>query len=1362
MSKSKARFLAELLSSDGKVIKTKSEASTIIVGDLPTIPNSKLANSSITINSSATSLGGSVTLTTANVAENTNLYYTDVRADARIVNAGSANWNTAYTTAGAALPKAGGTLTGNLSLGDNVKAQFGGSNDLAIYHDGSASYIDEQGTGDLRIKGTSMSLKTSDNETYALFTANGASTLYYDNSPTLATTSSGISVTGNVVADGLTVDGTGYSNATFTSSYVSGGFTTYNLGPSGALLGYIGNAYQLFSGSTSDFAVRAQSDLVFATGGNNQRQRLASNGDVSFYEDTGTTAKFFWDASAESLGIGCTPSYPLEVQYGGVGTVLRAGTAFVSIDSVGSAAAPSLIFNGDSNTGFWRAASDTLAVSTGGTERMRIDSAGTLLVGESANFIATSTTATGLAIIQDGRFTLSRSGTPMNIGRLGSDGSLIDLWRQGAAVGSIGVSSGSMYIEGNPATGKVGLTLFGSSIEPRDAGSASNGAVDLGATGSRFKDLYLSNKVYAAYIGASSDTDTSINFDTANTIKMFTGGVERMRIDSSGNVGIGVTASGVKLAVLATVADNLVARFENNHATGSYGISVKAGDDSGNYAADFANKSGTSIMRIRGDGNVGIGTTTPLAKLHIVDGNNNAQIGDLNGSSTMALQLADSGASPIQLEAHGTSLRINTSTTSGATPTVKMIVLANGNVGIGTSTPQKKFHVEHTAGASEGILISGASDTVGHTAGILLRAEGGEADSALRAKAGIFLERVAGSYGVGKLHIANRHNGDNVSATISDANITIYDGKVGIGTTTPQSKLELNLTSAVVSSAMNTNTVNDVQLIRAPFNASPHNTSGVGAKWGLRFVGRNDGTYDNTKSGAIYAVSEDTLGYNRSVGLAFHTSPNDAVNTERMRITSTGNVGIGTTNFITTGAKLQVKGTSASPGISGSNFTGSIFSVEGTSTVNISMGTTGASSYDGWIQVHDAGTGTNYDLLLNPIGGNVGIGTTAPTAPLEVFSGEIANGANKGIRIVSNGAVKKYSIRTGITGVENTSFAIHDDTASANRLVISTAGNVGIGTSTPGALLDLETPGNTADGSYYSTMTINNTGSSTYSGVRFDRSAVAKWRVGIMPDDKFQIAKLYNTVDDGAFVIDSGGDVGIGTSSPGGNKLNVTASSTALAASFLNSHADGYGMRVTTYSNATQYGFAVDSYGGGYSRDFTVGVDGNVNVLTGNLVIGTAGKGIDFSATSGSGTSELLDDYEEGDFSLVLSGTVTAGTNSVGSIGGRYTKVGRLVTCQIMVANTTLSGAAGVLKFSGLPFTPAGYANRGFRGVVSTYRQNLFSPDDGYFSPAIDVVHNSTAFYLIQTKDDGNWVNVLVDNQSGLYFEGSVSYFTND
>jgi len=107
-----------------------------------------------------------------------------------------------------------------------------------------------------------------------------------------------------------------------------------------------------------------------------------------------------------------------------------------------------------------------------------------------------------------------------------------------------------------------------------------------------------------------------------------------------------------------------------------------------------------------------------------------------------------------------------------------------------------------------------------------------------------------------------------------------------------------------------------------------------------------------------------------------------------LTINNEGRVGIGTTNFVTTGAKLQVKGTSAAPATSGSNFTGSIFSVEGTSTVNISMGTTGASSYDGWVQVHDAGTGTNYDLLLNPLGGNVGIGTSGPAGKLHVYSGD--------------------------------------------------------------------------------------------------------------------------------------------------------------------------------------------------------------------------------------------------------------------------------------------------------------------------------------------------------------------------------------
>jgi hypothetical protein len=88
------------------------------------------------------------------------------------------------------------------------------------------------------------------------------------------------------------------------------------------------------------------------------------------------------------VGVGCDPSYPLEVQSGGVGTVLRAGTDFVSIDSTGTEAEPTLILNGDANTGLWHPAADTLAVSTGGAERMRISSTGqTTLTSSNQNVL---------------------------------------------------------------------------------------------------------------------------------------------------------------------------------------------------------------------------------------------------------------------------------------------------------------------------------------------------------------------------------------------------------------------------------------------------------------------------------------------------------------------------------------------------------------------------------------------------------------------------------------------------------------------------------------------------------------------------------------------------------------------------------------------------------------------------------------------------------------------------------------------------------------------------------------------------------------------------------------------------------------
>jgi hypothetical protein len=94
---------------------------------------------------------------------------------------------------------------------------------------------------------------------------------------------------------------------------------------------------------------------------------------------------------------------------------------------------------------------------------------------------------------------------------------------------------------------------------------------------------------------------------------------------------------------------------------------------------------------------------------------------------------------------------------------------------------------------------------------------------------------------------------------------------------------------------------------------------------------------------------------------------------------------------------------------------------------------------------------------------------------------------------------------------------------------------------------------------------------------------------------------------------------------------------------------------------------------------------GDQTIVAGNLVIGTAGKGIDFSATPGTGTSELLADYEEGTWTPVATsgtGAITTYTSS-----GTYTKIGRQVYVTGRITVTNAGTAGGTLLFSGLPFT---------------------------------------------------------------------------
>ena len=104
----------------------------------------------------------------------------------------------------------GGT---SLSFNDNVGAYFGNSQDLKIHHDGNHSYIDDQGTGNLRFRsGTLEILNLAGNKTSAIFSSGGGQTLNFNNSTKFVTTNTGAVVTGVLTATSFSGDGSSLSN----------------------------------------------------------------------------------------------------------------------------------------------------------------------------------------------------------------------------------------------------------------------------------------------------------------------------------------------------------------------------------------------------------------------------------------------------------------------------------------------------------------------------------------------------------------------------------------------------------------------------------------------------------------------------------------------------------------------------------------------------------------------------------------------------------------------------------------------------------------------------------------------------------------------------------------------------------------------------------------------------------------------------------------------------------------------------------------------------------------------------------------------------------------------------------------------
>ena len=146
--------------------------------------------------------GANVTTTELNLIDGGTARGTDALAsgDGILINdAGTmkmTNVDTVKTFMQSGLSSVGGAS--GVDFNDNVKARFGTGNDLEIYHDASNTYINENGTGDLIIKGTSLKLRSSGNEDFVVCTADGDVEIRHNDVKKFETTAAGITVTGTV------------------------------------------------------------------------------------------------------------------------------------------------------------------------------------------------------------------------------------------------------------------------------------------------------------------------------------------------------------------------------------------------------------------------------------------------------------------------------------------------------------------------------------------------------------------------------------------------------------------------------------------------------------------------------------------------------------------------------------------------------------------------------------------------------------------------------------------------------------------------------------------------------------------------------------------------------------------------------------------------------------------------------------------------------------------------------------------------------------------------------------------------------------------------------------------------------------
>ena len=471
--------------------------------------------------------------------------------------------------------------------------------------------------------------------------------------------------------------------------------------------------------------------------------------------------------------------------------------------------------------------------------------------------------------------------------------------------------------------------------------------------------------------------DITSAYNTTNADLYFSmAGAEKFRINASGNVGIGTTSPAVKFVVSNAGASGFEVDPTGGVGAGpvlqAYNRSTSAYMAQSYYALSHTFNVGsggsTRAIDITSAGNVGIGTTSPGYKLDVVASANstypfivrnagNVEIGGIYSTSGGAGQIYLFNASTVA------TVKISTIDSSYFT---------GGNVGIGTTSPGYKLDVDGTSRSDLHIFRSNQSAP---TADAFIFRPADNTIALGTANSERMRITSAGNVGIGttspgyKLEV-NGDIGFSIGASLKwGGNTYIYgennvqiqavvngntglfinsSGNVGIGTTSPNNRLSVSGTGRVF------NAVSSNDQVVASFTC-PSTSSGIST------VG-----FEAYGSTSDYHVR---VGANATSFVAYTN------NIERLRIDSSGNVGIGTNS---PQVKLEVRGAQNNTIIPANAVAKFVGGDAGIFVGNLA----GTPNYGAWLQAMRESDGLVFPLHLQPNGGNVGIGTTSPANKL--------------------------------------------------------------------------------------------------------------------------------------------------------------------------------------------------------------------------------------------------------------------------------------------------------------------------------------------------------------------------------------------